>query len=101
MPHSDPFRAIADPNRRQVLDLLHDKPRSVSEIVRLMALSQPATSQILNVLKSAGLVDHRREGRRIIYSVNNTDLRQISGWLSKYDMPTVHDTDQNQKTTGA
>ncbi len=87
MPHTDPFRAIADPNRRRVLDLLHDRPLSVNELVRRVHLSQPATSQILNVLKSAGLVDHRREGRRVIYSVNNTDLKAVVDWIHKYDTP--------------
>jgi len=85
MPHTDPFRAIADPNRRRALDLLNDKPLSVNELVRLMELSQPATSQILNVLKSAGLVDHRRDGRRMIYSVNKADLKIISNWVTKYN----------------
>ena len=81
----DPFRAIADANRRRVLDLLHERPRSVGELVEHLGVSQPAVSQQLNVLRAAGLVNSERVGRRQVYSVAGDRLAEVMGWLTKYE----------------
>ena len=79
------FRALADPNRRVLLDLLLEGDRSVGDLGEHLAISQPAVSQHLQVLREAGLVTHRKAGRRNVYSVDAAPLLGVAGWLSKYE----------------
>ena len=73
----DPLRAIAAPARRQILRLVWDEERSAGEIAANFAMSWPAVSQHLRVLKDAGLLDERREGRQRIYSVRKEALGSL------------------------
>jgi DNA-binding transcriptional ArsR family regulator len=82
---SDPFRAIADPTRRAVLDLLRLKERPVKELARSFDMKQPSLSQHLRVLRDAGLVAHRRHGREIWYRVQPQKLKPIGDWLAQYE----------------
>jgi DNA-binding transcriptional ArsR family regulator len=81
----DPFRAIADPTRRAVLDLLASDELTVSELVERFHMSQPAISQHLRVLRQAGLVRGRREGRKRVYQIRPEQLKPISEWVSQYE----------------
>ena len=81
----DVFRAVADPTRRALLDLLSEAERSVSELVGRFDISQPAISQHLSVLVSAGLAQVRRSGRRRLYSLNARPLREVVDWASHYE----------------
>lgn len=78
------FRAVADPTRRAILDLLADGERPAGEIVARFDVSQPAISQHLRVLREAGLVAARRDGRRQIYRVEAERLRAVHDWSSHY-----------------
>jgi DNA-binding transcriptional ArsR family regulator len=83
--HSDAFRAIADPTRRAILDLLRHGQRSVSELAEPFRMTQPAVSQHLRVLRDAGLVSQQRLGRRQIYRIVPEPLRHVYGWLAQYE----------------
>jgi DNA-binding transcriptional ArsR family regulator len=78
------FRAIADPTRRDILDMLLDGERTVGEIAEQFAVSRPAVSKHLRVLRGARLVRARREGRQRLCSVDPEPLRAIDAWLDGY-----------------
>ncbi|MDP4198552.1 MAG: metalloregulator ArsR/SmtB family transcription factor [Bacteroidota bacterium] len=81
----DVYKAIADPNRRIVLDFLVRGEQPVSAIQARVVLSQPALSQHLKVLRDVGLVRQRREGRERIYALNPKPLKEISDWIAHYE----------------
>jgi DNA-binding transcriptional ArsR family regulator len=78
------FRAIADPTRREILDMLLGGERTVGEIAERFAVSRPAVSKHLRVLRGARLVRARREGRRRLCAVDPEPLRAIDAWLDGY-----------------
>lgn len=78
------FKAIADPTRRAIIGLLGEERASVSELQGRFAISQPAISQHLRVLREAGLVSERREGRRRIYALNAEPLELARQWLDRH-----------------
>lgn len=82
---TDAFRAIADPTRRAVLDLLSEGERKVNDLVGRFRMTQPAISQHLRVLRRAGLVTHRRAGRERIYRIRPDQLRPVADWVSQYE----------------
>ena len=78
------FEVIAEPNRRRILDLLVEGERPVGELVERVALSQPAVSKHLRILREARLVEVRGEAQRRLYSVRPEPLQAIDEWLSPY-----------------
>jgi DNA-binding transcriptional ArsR family regulator len=78
------FSIVAEPSRRQILDLLGDTERPVGELVDRLGLSQPAVSKHLRVLREAGLVEVRGDAQRRLYSVRPEPLRAIYEWLAPY-----------------
>lgn len=78
------FRALADPTRRGVLDLLRRGSLPAGEIARAFPVSRPAISKHLRLLRRARLVRERREGRRRLYQLNPGPLRAVDSWLSSY-----------------
>ena len=82
---TDAFNAVAEPRRRQILDLLTDGERPVGELVRVLELAQPQVSKHLRVLREVGAVDVREEGRRRLYRVNGHALKPIHDWVKKYE----------------
>ena len=78
------YAALAEPSRRQILDLLRDGERSVNELVARLTLSQPGVSKHLRVLREAGLVDVRRDGRRRWYGLRAEPLAEVDAWLEPY-----------------
>src|SRR3954449_2010760 len=81
---SDAFMTLAEPNRRRILDLLVERDRPVGELVEALAVSQPAVSKHLRVLRDAGIVEARVEAQRRVYSIRPEPLRQIDAWLEPY-----------------
>jgi DNA-binding transcriptional ArsR family regulator len=77
------FRALAEPNRRAILRLVRDQPRSVNEITQQMAISQQGVSQHLQVLRQAGLLAVRREGTRRLYEVRPEGLDSLEAFLAE------------------
>ena len=78
------WSVLADPHRREVLELLRQRPRPVGELVRRLGLSQPATSKHLRVLRDTGLVTTRRDAQRRVYDVNPLPLVELETWLAPY-----------------
>src|SRR5438876_610320 len=78
------FDVLAEPNRRRILDLLRAEERPVGDLVRELAISQPAVSKHLRVLRDAGFVDVRPEAQRRVYRVRAEPLREIDEWLEPY-----------------
>ena len=84
MNESEIFRALADPTRRAVLERLLAGERNATELRDGLAISQPAVSQHIAVLRSAGLVNEQRAGRHVNYSVNPEGLRPLIDWITRY-----------------
>lgn len=78
------FAALAEPSRRQILDLLRERERSVSELVQHLNLSQPGVSKHLRVLRESGLVDVRVDAQRRWYQLRPQPLSEIDAWLAPY-----------------
>jgi DNA-binding transcriptional ArsR family regulator len=81
---TDPFNAVAEPQRRRILDLLASGERPVGELVRALDLTQPQVSKHLRVLREVGAVIARDDGRRRLYRVNGPALKPIHDWISDY-----------------
>src|SRR6476469_10706189 len=81
----DPFNAVAEPKRRQVLDLLGAGERSVNEIGSKLGWTQPMVSKHLGVLKQVGLVSERRVGRQRRYRLNAERLKPIFDWVTPFE----------------
>ena len=78
------FRALADPTRRALFERLAEGEKPVKELTAGMSISQPAVSQHLAALRSAGLVSVRRDGRYVYYRVAPDALRPLVDWLDRY-----------------
>ena len=82
---ADAFNAVAEPRRRQILDVLASGERPVNDLVRQLGLSQPLVSKHLRVLREVGAVDVRGEGRRRLYRLNAEALKPIHDWVRNYE----------------
>jgi DNA-binding transcriptional ArsR family regulator len=82
---TDAFNAVAEPRRRQILDVLAVGERPVNDLVDLLGLAQPLVSKHLRVLREVGLVDVRDEGRRRLYRLNGRPLKPIHDWVKNYE----------------
>ena len=78
------YAALADPSRRQMLDLLRAGERSVNDLVARLSLSQPGVSKHLKVLRDAGLVESRPSGRQRLYTLRPQPLAEVDEWLEPY-----------------
>ena len=83
--HSDVFLAIANPGRRAILDRLRNGEQPVMALAEPFAMSLPAVSQQLRILRRAGLVTERRQGRQRVYRLNPEPLRDVRNWMRGYD----------------
>lgn len=80
----DIFQAIADPTRRQIIDLLSKEPMNLGAIAEYFDISRPAISQQIKILNECGLVEIKREGRETFCSIRPTELKKISEWVGRY-----------------
>ena len=78
------FEVLAEPHRRQLLDLLRNGDQPVNALVQHLGLSQPAVSKHLKVLRDAGLVDTRVDAQRRVYRLRPQPLQEIDAWLAPY-----------------
>jgi DNA-binding transcriptional ArsR family regulator len=78
------YAALAEPHRRRILDLLRGGERSVGDLVARLDLSQPGVSKHLRVLRDAGLVDARAEGKQRLYGLRARPLAEVDAWLEPY-----------------
>ena len=77
------FDALADPTRRRILEMLAQRERSVGEIVEHFPVSQPAISRHLRLLREAGLVECRSDGKRRVYSFDPGSLTPLDEWVKR------------------
>lgn len=82
---TDAFNAVAEPRRREILDLLAQGERPVNDLVSLLGLAQPQVSKHLRVLREVDLVRVRDSGRQRMYRLNVEPLRTIHDWLRSYE----------------
>jgi DNA-binding transcriptional ArsR family regulator len=82
---ADAFNAVAEPRRRQILDVLAAGERPVNDLVRLLGLAQPQVSKHLRVLREVGAVEVRDEGRQRLYRLNGQALKPIHDWVKNYE----------------
>jgi DNA-binding transcriptional ArsR family regulator len=81
---SDAFNAVAEPRRREILNYLALQERPVGEIVDLLGIDQPSVSKHLRVLLEVGLVNVRRDGRRMLYRTNAEAIRPLHEWTETF-----------------
>jgi DNA-binding transcriptional ArsR family regulator len=82
---SDVFNAIAEPQRREILNLLAQGELSVNEIVAALRLKQPQVSKHLRVLRAVGLVSVREVGQQRLYRLNSDRLKPVSDWVKPFE----------------
>jgi DNA-binding transcriptional ArsR family regulator len=82
---TDAFNAVAEPRRRQILDVLAGGERPVNDLARVLDLAQPQVSKHLRVLREVGAVDVRGEGRQRLYRLNGHALKPIHDWVKTYE----------------
>jgi DNA-binding transcriptional ArsR family regulator len=82
---SDAFNAVAEPRRRQILDLLTGGERPVNDVVESLGLAQPQVSKHLRVLREVGLVSVRGSGRQRLYKLNAERLKPIHDWVRTFE----------------
>lgn len=81
----DAFTAIAEPKRRELIETLVGQEMSVGELVTMTRWNQPMVSKHLGVLKGAGLVSERKEGRQRFYRVNTDELKPVQLWIKQFE----------------
>jgi DNA-binding transcriptional ArsR family regulator len=82
---ADAFNAVAEPQRRQILDVLAGGERSVTTLVEELGLTQPQVSKHLRVLRHVGAVGVREDGRHRLYRLNAEALKPIHDWVGRYE----------------
>jgi DNA-binding transcriptional ArsR family regulator len=82
---ADAFNAIAEPRRREIIDVLAGGERPVNDLVSVLGLAQPQVSKHLRVLREVGAVRVREEGRQRMYSLNGMALKPIHDWVQRYE----------------
>ena len=82
---TDAFNAVAEPRRRQILDVLASGERPVNDLVGVLGLAQPQVSKHLRVLREVGAVEVREAGRQRLYRLNGTALKPIHDWVKAYE----------------
>src|SRR5215218_7932646 len=82
---TDAFNAVAEPRRREILDVLAGGERPVNDLVRVLGLAQPQVSKHLRVLRAVGAVDVRDEGRQRLYRLNGRALKPSHDWVKAYE----------------
>jgi DNA-binding transcriptional ArsR family regulator len=82
---ADAFNAVAEPRRRQIIDLLSRGERPVNDVAAALRIAQPQASKHLRVLKEVGLVSARGDGTRRLYKLNPDRLKPIHDWVKAYE----------------
>lgn len=82
---TDAFNAVAEPRRREILDVLARGERPVNELVAALGIAQPQVSKHLRVLREVGLVNVRDDGRRRLYRLDGRGLKPIHDWVRDFE----------------
>ncbi len=91
----DVFNAVAEPRRREILDVLGDgRERAVSEVVDAVGMPQPSVSKHLSVLLKVGVVSVTRNGQMRMYRLNGSNLKPVHDWVSRFERYWTHQLDR-------
>ena len=90
----DAFKALADPSRRRILELLSDGEMTAGDIAANFDMAKPSVSHHLNILKAAGLVSDEQRGQNIVYCLNLTVFQELVKWF--YDFGLVKGEEPNE-----
>ena len=90
----DAFKALADPSRRRILELLSDGEMTAGDIAANFDMAKPSVSHHLNILKAAGLVSDERRGQNIVHCLNLTVFQELVKWF--YDFGLVKGEEPNE-----
>ncbi|MER2562761.1 MAG: metalloregulator ArsR/SmtB family transcription factor [Myxococcaceae bacterium] len=82
--HVDPFQALAEPTRRQILEVLASGERQVNDLVEQLPIHQSGVSRHLRILSEAGFVQVRADGQRRLYSLRPEPFQEVDSWVSQY-----------------
>ncbi len=82
----DIFKALSDPTRRAILELLKEKDLNAGEIAEHFQMTKPSISHHLNILKSSGLITDERHGQTIVYSLNMTVFQEAIHWVMSFNL---------------
>ena len=82
---TDAFNAVAEPRRREILDILTGGEHAVNDLVRVLGIGQPQVSKHLRVLREVGVVEVRDAGRQRLYRLNGSALKPIHDWIAGYE----------------
>ena len=91
------FKALNDPTRRQILDLLRGGDLNAGDIADQFEMSKPSISHHLDLLRQAGLVDSEKQGQFVTYSLNTTVLDDLLAWLLSFQQPETTSNKETQK----
>src|SRR6516162_5772204 len=94
---SDAFNAVAEPRRRQIIDLLARGERPVNDVVAILGVAQPQVSKHLRVLRAVGLVSVRGAGQQRLYKLNAEPLKPIHEWVKSFEQFWDHQLDRIKK----
>ncbi len=81
---NETFKALADPTRRKILELLKERDLTAGEISEYFNMTKPSISNHLKILKQADLVQDEKRGQFVIYSLNTTVFQDLIGWLFSF-----------------
>lgn len=90
----DAFKALSDPTRRKILELLSEKSLNAGEIAEYFQISKPSISHHLTILKNSGLIVDQRKGQNIVYSLDMTVFQDLMKWFMNF--MNVEDTDDEE-----
>lgn len=93
--HADICKTISNPNRQAIIDAIRDNEMTVSELVRITGISQANLSQHLSILRSKGVVNTRRDGNNIYYSISNLKIIKAYDLISEV----LHESFQDKNKT--
>ena len=93
------FKALNDPTRRQMLDMLRAGDLTAGEIADQFEMTKPSISHHLDLLRQAGLVDSAKEGQFIRYTLNTTVLDEVLSWLMSFKGSVIHNSSPPDKLT--
>ncbi|NLK07285.1 MAG: winged helix-turn-helix transcriptional regulator [Firmicutes bacterium] len=94
------FKALSDPNRRKILQLLRREDMNAGELAEHFSITKPSLSHHLTVLKQAGLVSDERRGQNIIYSLETTVFQDAVAWMMEYTGGDIRDKDKGGREDG-
>lgn len=94
---NEAFKALADPTRRKILELLSSQDRSAGEIANYFNISKPSISHHLNILKNAGLISDERQGQLIVYSLNTTIFQDVLKWFFDFTGKQISENEEDGK----